>query len=230
MGDLENEHIINAYESFLGNRAFPCVAARAALAKEQVQCFVAHHMACPEDDTAILQFLNAFVDRYREATTPFHSAAVVFEGPEALTEDAFEVLLWQRLQRLTDLDAALHPYDHRVSNDPSSPEFGFSLKGEAFFVIGLHPRSCRPARRFAYLALVFNPHAEFERLRGAQSYEKMKDIVRKKDIAYSGFVNPMLTDFGAASAVYQYSGRQYGDDWQCPLKMNHARPTDHPAP
>lgn len=227
---IENEHIIDAYKSFLGDKAFPCVAAKAALAKAQVHCFVADHMACAKDDTAILQFLYDFVDRYREATTSFHSAAVVFKGPEALCEEAFEVLLWQRLQMLIDLDAARYPYDHRVSNDPSSPEFGFSLKGEAFFIIGLHPHSCRPARQFAYPALIFNPHAEFEKLRTTQSYERMKDIVRKKDILYSGFVNPMLTDFGTASDVYQYSGRRYDEDWQCPLKMSHARPPHHPAP
>ncbi|WP_373514658.1 guanitoxin biosynthesis heme-dependent pre-guanitoxin N-hydroxylase GntA [Persicitalea sp.] len=230
MVDLENEPIIDAYKSFLGSKVFPCVAAKAALAKEQVQCFVADHMACPNDDTAILQFLYAFVDRYREAATPFHSAAVLFKGPQAPGEETFEVLLWQRLQMLVDLDAALYPYDPRVSDDSSSPEFGFSLKGEAFFVIGLHPRSSRPARQFAYPALVFNPHAEFEKLRTTQSYEKMKDIVRKKDIAHSGSINPMLTDFGTASDVYQYSGRQYGDDWQCPLKLNHARPQHHSAP
>jgi FPC/CPF motif-containing protein YcgG len=49
----------------------------------------------------------------------------------------------------------------------------------------------------------------------------MKDVVRKRDIAYSGSVNPMLTDFGNASEVYQYSGRKYEDTWQCPLKINH---------
>ena len=70
MVDLENEPIIDAYKSFLGSKAFPCVAAKAALAKEQVQCFVADHMACPNDDTAILQFLYAFVDRYRGSNHP----------------------------------------------------------------------------------------------------------------------------------------------------------------
>lgn len=206
------------------------MAAKAALAKGQVCCFVADHMACPEHDTGILQFLYDFVDNYRAATVPFHSAAVVFKEPQAPGEEAFEALLWQRLQALSDLDAARYPYDHRVSHDPASPEFSFSLKSEAFFIIGLHPGSCRLARQFAYPALVFNPHAEFEKLRTTQSYEKMKDIVRKKDSAYSGSVNPMLTDFGVASDVRQYSGRQYSDDWQCPLKMSHARPQRHTAP
>lgn len=227
---IENEHIINDYKSFLGNKAFPCVAAKAALVKAQVYCSVEDHMACSKYDTDILQFLYDFVDTYRAATTPFHSAAVVFKQPQAPGEEAFEALLWQRLQALSDLDAARYPYDHRVSHDPASPEFSFSLKGEAFFIIGLHPGSSRLARQFAYPTLVFNPHTEFEKLRTAQCYEKMKDIVRKKDITYSGSVNPMLTDFGVVSDVYQYSGLQYSDDWQCPLTISHARPQHHPAP
>jgi hypothetical protein len=41
--------------------------------------------------------------------------------------------------------------------------------------------------------------------------------VRKRDIAYSGSINPMLNDFGNASEVYQYSGKQYTSDWVCPF-------------
>jgi len=46
----------------------------------------------------------------------------------------------------------------------------------------------------------------------------MKNIVRKRDVALSGSINPMLQDFGAASEVYQYSGMQYDSTWQCPFK------------
>lgn len=229
MTELENNDIIKAYHSFLEDKAFPCVAAKAAMARNQVHCFVAAHMACPKDDTAILRFLYEFVDTYRKSETSFHSAAILFKGPVIPHEEAFDAFLWQRLQALADLDAASYPYDDRVNNNPFSPKFSFSLKAEGFFVIGLHPASSRPARQFAYPALIFNPHAEFEKLRTTQSYEKMKHIVRGKDMMYSGSINPMLTDFGTASDVYQYSGKQYDTDWQCPLKTNHARPQHHPA-
>ncbi len=105
--------------------------------------------------------------------------------------------------------------------NPSAPEFSFSLKEEAFFIIGLHPASSRPARQFKYPALVFNPHLQFEQLREANKYQSIKYAVRKRDIAYSGSINPMLTDFGEASEVYQYSGRKYDEQWQCPLKIKH---------
>ena len=33
-------------------------------------------------------------------------------------------------------------------------------------------------------------------------------------------------DFGDVSEVFQYSGMKYDDQWQCPLKINHA-PSQH---
>ena len=78
------------------------------------------------------------------------------------------------------------------------------------------------SRQFKYPTLVFNPHAQFEQLRKTAKYDKMKLAVRKRDMAYSGSINPMLEDFGKVSEVYQYSGRKYDETWQCPLKINHA--------
>ena len=112
-----------------------------------------------------------------------------------------------------------YTHDKSVDPDPSSPRFGFSLKEEAFFIVGLHPGSGRQSRRFKYPTLIFNPHAEFEKLRALGRYEKMKTIVRKRDVAFSGSVNPMLQDFGERSEVFQYTGMQYKEGWTCPLKQ-----------
>ncbi len=211
----------DALTAFLTDKSFPCVAARAAVAKQQLQCFTAGHMACPKDDKAILQFLYDFISSFRSATHPFHSAAAIFQAPGDATEQAFDALMWQRLQAISDLDAEHFTYDKRVNANASAPDFSFSLMEEAFFIIGLHPNSSRPARRFSYPALIFNPHAQFEQLKAANQYSKMKLIVRRRDTAYSGSVNPMLQDFGEASEVMQYSGMQYDRNWQCPLKIHH---------
>lgn len=227
---IEEQTIINEYEAFLSNRDFPCVAAKAAMAKQHIECMVAGHMACPKDDAAILQFLYNFVDMYRQAPGSFYSAAVIFTDPVAITEAVFDQLLWQRLQSLHNLDARNYEHDKRVSDDPSSAQFSFSLKEEAFFIIGLHPSNSRAARRFRYPALAFNPHAQFEELRQANRYEKMKRIVRQRDEVVSGSINPMLADFGDASEVYQYSGKAYDTNWQCPLTIHHGTTDDHSTP
>lgn len=216
-----NQSIIEDYHDYINAKDFPCVAARAAFSKQQVKCIVAEHMACPKDDSDILYFLYDFVDSYRNSTNLFHSASIIFKGPEIINEDMFECLLWQRLQSLADLDALNYKHDKRVDQNPSLPNFSFSIKEEAFFIIGLHPSSRRLARRFKYPTLVFNPHAQFEDLRATRNYDKMKNIVRKRDIAFSGSVNPMLEDFGSSSEVYQYSGKIYDATWKCPLKFNH---------
>jgi FPC/CPF motif-containing protein YcgG len=183
---------------------------------------VAENMYCPKDDVVILEFLYKFIDAFRRSEDLFHSAAIVFKGPVFPDEETFDQVLWQRLQSLSNLDAVNYKYDKRVSADPASSDFSFSLKEEAFFIIGMHQNSSRQARKFGYPALIFNPHAQFETLRKSSSYDKLKNVVRNRDILSSGSVNPMLEDFGNSSEVFQYSGRNYDKSWECPLNINHA--------
>jgi len=212
-----DELIIEAYSAYLRKKDFPCIAAKAALSRNHIQCLVASHMACPADDETILQYLYGFVDRYRASEESYHSAAVIFREPVEINETVFDTLLWQRLNSLASLDKQKYTHDLRVDPDPNSPRYSFSLKEEAFFILGLHPGSSRRSRQFKYPALIFNPHAEFEKLRNSDRYTRMKEVVRKRDIEFSGSVNPMLADFGEASEVYQYSGKMYNTDWTCPL-------------
>lgn len=222
MISVEQAAMVEEYMAFIKNKAFPCIAAKAAMEKQNIKCMVADHMGCPKDDQEILQFLYAFTDEYRKSEGLYHSAAILFKGPEMPDEELFDILFWQRLQSLVKLDSVNYGYDSRVSSNPNSPNFSFSIKEEAFYLIGLHPASNREARQFKYPAIVFNPHAQFEQLRGNGKYENIKNAVRKRDIALSGSINPMLVDFGEASEAAQYTGQQKGTDWQCPLKINHA--------
>lgn len=230
MINIEHNLIIEEYKAYLNNKKFPCIAAKAALAGQKVKCMVAGNMACPKDDAGILQFLYQFVDDYRSSNDFYHTATIIFSGPQINNEEMFDELLWQRLQALEIFDAENYSYDDRVKSDISSAEFSFSIKEEAFYIIGLHPASSRQARQFKYPALVFNPHAQFEKLRSTTKYEVMKNTVRKRDIALSGSVNPMLQDFGESSEVYQYSGREYNKSWQCPLKITHAETQHNSSP
>lgn len=174
-------------------------------------------MRTPHDDIKILSFIYQFVDSYRSSNASFHSAAVIFNQPQSTSESEFEIMLWARLNSFGVLDRKKYKHDSRVDSDPASSNFSFSLKEEAFFIIGLHPSSSRKARRFTYPAIVFNPHEEFQRLKRTGRYESMKKVVRRRDELHSGSVNPMLKDFGAAPEVFQYSGKQYDSTWKCPL-------------
>jgi FPC/CPF motif-containing protein YcgG len=210
------------FENFIRKDNFPCVAAVAALKKEQIMTYVAGNMACPKDDQDILNFIYEFTDIYRKSNENFFSAAVIFRSPDICEESVFEKLLWQRLQALAVLDADNFDYDIRVSDQPLSPEFSFSLKKEAFFIVGMNPASSRPSRKFKYSALIFNPHEQFTKLREFNRYDKMKKIVRQRDIVYSGSVNPMLDDFAEVSEAIQYSGADHNKMWKCPLKIRNS--------
>jgi len=227
--DAESRLIIEEFHEHVRQKGFPCVAANEASSKKTLRCFVAEHMVCPHNDHQILHFIYEFVDDYRKMKSGFHSVAIIFKGPQISDETFFDELLWRRLQAISDIDAQRFDYDPRVSSDINSPNFSFSLKEEAFYVIGLHPASSRKARSYKYPVLVFNPHSQFEKLRSAHHFNKMQQIVRKRDQLYSGSVNPMLADFGSAPEVFQYSGRQYESTWQCPLKINHGKIKDHPS-
>ncbi|HLK96483.1 MAG TPA: guanitoxin biosynthesis heme-dependent pre-guanitoxin N-hydroxylase GntA [Hymenobacter sp.] len=222
MTDDQANIIKEEYFAFIQNKDFPCVAAKTAFTWKQLHCLVVDHMACPKDDQAILDFLYGFVDEYRQSTKLYHSAAIIFKGPEDSTEAEFEEFFWQRLQAVSNLDARRYGYDPRVVADPASPDFSFSLKEEAFFVIGLHPGSSRLARQFQHPTLVFNAHAQFEQIREANRYDFLRNTIRTRDLAYSGSINPMLQDYGEASEVYQYTGRAYDETWKCPFLSQHA--------
>lgn len=217
INSIDNQTIIKEYKGFLRARDFPCIGAKAAASKNHVRCFVASDMASPDDDERMLRFIYQFVDSYRKSIDTFHSAAIIFKKPLPITEEEFEDMFWLRLNSLIAFDRNNYNHDRRVDANPQSSMFSFSLKEEAFFIIGLHPSSSRKARRFAYPAIVFNPHEEFERLKRTGKYEPMKKTVRRRDELYSGSVNPMLTDFGEAPEVIQYSGKQYDSTWKCPL-------------
>ncbi len=45
--------VIKEYFSFLDSKEFPCIAAKAALSRQNVKCMVAGNMACPKDDAEI---------------------------------------------------------------------------------------------------------------------------------------------------------------------------------
>ncbi len=107
----------------------------------------------------------------------------------------------------------------------TSPKFSLSLAGHPFFVIGLHPGASRIARRFAWPAMVFNSHVQFDRLREDGRYTKMQKATRARDLALQGSINPNLADFGTAPETRQYSGRKVEADWKCPFHPSNAQPS-----
>ncbi|MFK3889393.1 guanitoxin biosynthesis heme-dependent pre-guanitoxin N-hydroxylase GntA [Sphingomonas sp. NPDC079357] len=202
----------------IADRAFPCVGAKAAMARGTLNVLACTSIDSAWDDLRIHDGLVKFAAAYRENPALFRSFAVVFDGPGDLDEPAFERALWQRIQSLSDKDVWRgQPYDTRVSHDPADSHFSLSFGGEAFFVVGLHPHASRPARRFARPTLVFNLHDQFETLRADGRYETMREAIMVRDEAIAGSRNPMLARHGETSEARQYSGRVVDEAWRCPF-------------
>lgn len=171
------------------------------------------------DDVAIHKALLDWSKLYEADSNGLRSLAVVFSEPGDLTEAEFENALWDRVQSLSNKDQWLgQRYEAGVSSDPDDPQFSLSFGEKAYFIVGMHPRASRAARRMAYPTMVFNLHDQFVRLREEQRYEKLRAAILSRDEKLDGSINPMLARHGEISEARQYSGRAVNDDWQCPFK------------
>jgi|GEM_PF-219846 len=211
--------LISDFERFISQPSYPCLGAKSALGKNLIEYIIARDIQSAWDDLPIIEALANFAAGYTKTQTMFQSLVVIFESNFVLTEEEFEHALWDRLQSLHDKDE-FHgfTYDGAVTAEPGHPEFSLSFGGQAFFAVGLHPGASRKARRFSRNAIVFNLHDQFERLRTAGKYQRMREKILKRDENWSGSINPMLAVHGSISEARQYSGREVAEDWQCPFR------------
>ena len=215
--DNRDDPLAHQFRSFITDRSFPCVGAKAALKRDGMRFIVARDFRSAWDDLRILPSLLDLARSYRAEPELFQSLVVLFETGAPRDEHSFEEGLWSRLQSLSDKDEWLgQRADPRVAHDPEDPHFAMSFGGEAFFVVGLHPQASRPARRFDTPAMVFNLHDQFETLRAEGRYDKLRASIMGRDKEMAGSTNPMLADHGSVSAARQYSGRAVDDGWRCP--------------
>lgn len=196
---------------------FPCVGAKSAFNRRTYRFGLYPEFASPAAVSGVCYDLYEFSHEFRDIGDQFVTYIAMFRNPAVATELHFEELLWRHLQAMHEVDGIHFTWDSRVSADPAHPEFSFSIGGRGFFVVGLHPRASRMARTLGQPTLVFNLHEQFDRLRARGKFETMKRIIRARDMAYQGSINPVLKDFGESSEARQYSGRAVPDDWVCPF-------------
>lgn len=210
------------HESFRGlvlNERFSCVAGRSAIRQNAYRFGLYDGMGSAASVADLACDLTRFVGDDDLRSEPFTAFVASFVDPVPADEEEFETLLWSTLQQLHDTDVA--PWTAAAAPEPEDARFSFSFSGTGFFIVGLHAHSSRLARRFAWPTLVFNPHAQFDRLREEGRYIRFRDVIRARDMELQGSLNPMLRDFGEESEARQYSGRAVGEAWKCPF---HARP------
>ena len=209
--------IERAFRAFVDDDGFPCLAGKGSLHRDQCTVGVYGALGSRAAARTMAGALSSFVEATPGDGTGLRSFVAVFPRHTPTDEHEFEAALWRQLRYLHEVDPAGDAWDPTVSADPASPEFSFSFAGRGLFVVGLHPASSRLARRFAWPALAFNPRTQFERLRAEGRFERLRAMVRERDVALQGSLNPNLADFGEASEARQYSGRAVEPEWRCPF-------------
>lgn len=208
------EGIASALESMVLHPDYPCLGARSVFNRERATVVVLEQLAGDAATRTLARALTTF-GRDTDRSEGFASLVAVFRATEVADEVEFETLLWRQLELLHEADH--RSWDPSVSDDPASPHFAFSVGGTAFFVVGLHPRASRIARRAPLPTLVFNLHDQFEELRESDRFDRMRDTIRRRDAELQGSVNPMVADHGRGSEARQYSGRAVPATWAAPV-------------
>ena len=206
----------NAFRQHVEDGSFPCIGAKAALNGNHFRYGFYPAINSSEATSGLAHDLWEFANEQSSFNSNYATFITCFGGPRVMDELMWERRLWEQLQRLHELDDS--DWDTTVSSKPGTANFSFSFAGTAFFVVGLHTGASRLARQFQWPTLVFNFHAQFERLRGEGQFERMQSTIRARDLKLQGSLNPNLSDFGKQSEAKQYSGRAVEDDWKCPFK------------
>lgn len=229
MSELPEEIIDldNADDQLLGqviarhvsHQQYPCLGARSVFNRSRATVQVFDELADPALARPMLAALGQFAS-HTDPAAGFASFVAVFRGPVIADELHFEQLLWSQLRQLHEADD--QAWNPEVSADPADPHFAFSAGGTAYFIVGLHPRASRLARRVPAPVLVFNLHEQFEELRRSGRFSPLRDKIRERDEQLQGTTNPMVSDYGAHSEAAQYSGRRVGRQWQAPFAADKA--------
>lgn len=215
--DKHEQDIIEAeFRHFIITQKHPCLMAKSVFAMETYHLKIYDDMTSIKIIKPILSDIEHYLSQYDFESKNFESLIICFKNNRFDSELQFENALWQFLQRLHNADNS--PWDSHVSNNPNDPNFSFSIKGNAFYIVGLHPKSSRMARQAPYCTIVFNLHRQFEKLRAMGTYQTVKDKIRQRDKELQGSINPVLRDFGTETETRQYSGRHVEEQWKCPFR------------
>lgn len=209
--------LVEAMFDMIGHPDYPCLGARSVFRRDRATIRVYAELAGDETAAALLHDLRTFAAQV-DPDEGFASFIALFRGPDIADEKGFEQLLWAQLRALHAEDE--EPWNPDVSADPGDEHFAFSAAGTAYFVVGLHPKASRDARRAAVPTLVFNLHEQFDELRASGRYHRMRDLIRDRDEQLQGSVNPMVSDHGQSSEARQYSGREVGPGWAAPFEAD----------
>ncbi len=214
--------VFKEMETLILQKNYPCVAAIQSFQKQEFGFGVYPDFGSAYSSLKLGQDLLDFKKEQQISHSPYLSFWALFpdsfsDRGKTLTEEQFELGLWEELSGLSSRPEFAAPWDPRFSSDPKDANFCFSFAGHAFFVVGLHPESSRASRRFPYPTLIFNLYEQFVDLMDAGKYQPMVEINRNRDLKFQGSINPMVEKYAESWEAIQFSGRNNSAQWKCPF-------------
>ena len=205
------------FQTYVASEHFPCVGARSAIRRNRAQFELYEGFGEQSDVERLCRNLEEFSNAFPAPEDDPVTFVAMFDDHVA-TEKDYERRLWCHLQRMHHHDRRTFEWDDKVSRDPACANFSFSVAGRAFFIVGLSPVASRIARRAPMPCIAFNFHDQFEHLRATGKFANFQRVIREREVALQGDINPMLESFGRKSEASQYSGRVTTPAWQCPFR------------
>ena len=208
--------VLDAIEKLITAPNYPCGPAVASLQKDQYMIGVYKGFGLGQQTSSLYKDLLYFSQCQKSSCAPYMSFWAVFD--ESVSgESEFEDSLWKELSFLSSNEHSFVPWDPNFSSDPNDKNFCFSLGGDAFFVVGVHPQSSRLARQFPWPAIVFNLYVQFEELNRKGIYENIVKQNRNREMKFQGSLNPMVELHGDHWEAIQFSGQSNPPTWKCPF-------------
>lgn len=207
-----------AIDGLLDKENYPCVAALSSIKGADYLVGVYSGFGTGEASGALARDLSLFKAVQAATKSPFLSLWAVFDDTAPHTEEEFEGLMWAEISSLSATMPKDTPWDPNFSSDPAEKNFCFSFDGDAYFLVGMHPRGSRLSRRFPLPAVVFNLYAQFEALGSA--YGPMVELNRRRDRLFQGNLNPTVERWADEWESIQFSGRDNPPDWKCPFRRS----------
>ncbi len=189
---------------------FPCILGQTAIKTNQ-------YAFCAYDDIANLQVaegvLHDIVRFQQEFEVPakpkgprgiFRTMLVAFQKPEIRDEIHGAEVLYNLLNNMHEINSQCYRWTVGFSNDPQSPDFGFSAGESAHFIAYFHPYANVPARKSDVNFIVFNSHHVIDAFKatGMNNYARAKSIIRGRQVQP---IHPYLGDHGVVEEWRQYT-------------------------
>lgn len=197
-------------ERLVKDETFACIFGQAAVRTNQYSFCAYDDITDPQVAEGVLHDIVRFQQEFEVPAKPkgprgiFRTMLVAFQKPEIRDEIHGAEVLYTLLKNMHEINSQYYEWTEGFSNDPRSPDFGFSAGESAHFIAYFYPRANVPARRSDVNFIVFNSHHVIGAFKatGMDNYAKAKAIIRGRQVQP---IHPYLGDHGVIEEWRQYA-------------------------